>query len=247
MISRVLLSLLATAAGFYAIFLAADPLRLLHHMNFFQQHGVTALGRSLLACMGVILLAIVPAQLLVWSLSRRFAKTVRYRVGSDQVTVSLQAVEEALSRTLEIDPAVRTATVRILANRWRRRIEVATALVLYEDSDVSVADQRCQQLLRSRFKEVMSGAKRVTFTLHIDQLRSRASDPGQARLAPVPGSEEAMVQRPQVPLPGSDRHRRRNVKRGSRCVVGRPRIGGASGRRYFKIEPGSDRGRASVR
>ena len=93
--------------------------------------------------------------------------------------------------------------MRILSNRWLRRIEVACALVLYEDTDVSVTDSRCQQLLRARFKEVMSGAKRVRFALHIDRLRSRASDPGQARLA-APESDEQSVpsQRPQVPLPG---------------------------------------------
>ena len=221
MIARVLLSLLATALGLYALFLAADPLRLLHHLHYFEQHGVTTVGRASLAAVGLVFLAIVPAQILVWSLSRRYAKTIRYRVGADQVTVSLQAVEEALSRALEIDADVRTATVRILSNRWLRRIEVACALVLYEDTDVSVTDSRCQQLLRARFKEVMSGAKRVRFALHIDRLRSRASDPGQARLAAAPA--RLMSSRPVAAAAGAIAgiigHRWRHVKEAAAVLL----------------------------
>jgi hypothetical protein len=213
MLSRIFLSLLAVVTGAYLLFLAADPMRLLMHVGFFEQHGVTQVGRWSLAATGLILLAIVPAEIFVWAIRRRYAKTLMYRVGGDRVTVSLQAVEEALSRALENDASVRTATIRLLANRWRRRVEVACALVLYEDSDVSVVDTRCQQLLRARFKEVMSGVKRVQFSLHIDRLRSRASDPGQARLATAADDGAAAPRAPSttggsraigsiVPLPG---------------------------------------------
>ena len=203
---RLIFTLMALVLGGYLLFLAADPVRFQLHMQFLLQEGGTPMGRVVLASIGGLCLAVVPAQLLVWAVSRRYAKTLKYRVAGDKVTVSLQAVEEALSRALENDPAVRTATVRVLANRWRRRVDVEAALVLYEDSDLSVVDGRCPQLLRARFKEVMSGVKRVSFSLHIDRLRSRASDPGHARLATVAedSSERLMGMRqtPAIPLPG---------------------------------------------
>ena len=208
---RIMLGLLALIVGVAAIIagvmpdLAADHLlgvaeALINHGGY--QAGFIATG---------IVVALLPIVALVkWYASRRYGRDLTYNTDHGQVSVSLQAIEEALTRVVEKQPSVRRVTVRCREDRIRRVLIAEVALALWEDEDVTGQNRRYQDLLRQRLSELMPEQDSVQVHLLVHRLSPRSAvEPATTPEQPVtddqataPSPPAASLSTSRITLPG---------------------------------------------
>ena len=106
---------------------------------------------------------------------------------------------------------MRKVQIRVFEDRVRRTIVCEAALTLWDDGNVSGVNRRCQQIMRSRFAELMPDetAVQVHLTVHRLSHRRPDSEPApavreQRRATAETADEGAADDRTptQVPLPG---------------------------------------------
>jgi hypothetical protein len=130
-----------------------------------------------------------------WQVFRR-AREISYTTENGKISVSLIAIEEALTRAIEGEAEVKKATVRVFEDRVKRSIVIEAVVTLWEVSNVTERNRFCQRLLRRRFAELMPEQTVVQVNLTVHRLNQRRVEVRPARapstaLASVDGGEAA--------------------------------------------------------
>ncbi len=126
-----------------------------------------------------------------WRIFRR-AREISYNTDAGRISVSLIAIEEALTRAIEGESDVKKATVRVFEDRVKRSVVIEAVVTLWEVSNVTERNRFCQRLLRRRFAELMPEQTVVQVNLTVHRLNQRRDEPRAVKPAtPVLVSAEA--------------------------------------------------------
>lgn len=197
---RFVLYLLSLVAGGMLAYTALYPDFGLAMFDYYAQRLPETSGRIGTGAVGAVLFLLPLALFVRWYASRRYAKEIGYQTENGSVSVSLQAIEEALVRALEHDEAVRKVALRVYDDRMKRQVSITCALTLWDDGDVTGINRRCQELLRSRFRELMPEQTDVAININVHRLTQRAEVP---KTPVVEAADEPKRKEPgPLPLPG---------------------------------------------
>jgi hypothetical protein len=125
-----------------------------------------------------------------WQVVRR-AREISYTTESGKISVSLIAIEEALTRAIEGESEVKKATVRVFEDRVKRAIVIEAVVTLWEVANVTERNRFCQRLLRRRFAELMPEQTVVQVNLTIHRLNQRRVEARPTAAPPVPAAAGA--------------------------------------------------------
>ncbi len=124
------------------------------------------------AIAGIFVLCPLVILLRWWQVFRR-ARDISYTTENGKISVSLIAIEEALTRAVEGESEVKKATVRVFEDRVKRSIVIEAVVTLWEVSNVTERNRFCQRLLRRRFAELMPEQTVVQVNLTVHRLNQR--------------------------------------------------------------------------
>ncbi|TVR16338.1 MAG: hypothetical protein EA401_01570 [Planctomycetota bacterium] len=130
-------------------------------------------GRVALASAGFLLFIVQALLFTRWIQVRRFSREISYVNDLGKVSVSLVAIEEALTRAIENEAGVRRVTLRVFEDRVKRTVIIEPVLTLWEDHNVTAINHRCQEILRTRFAELMPERTQVQVNLTLHRLNQR--------------------------------------------------------------------------
>ena len=126
-----------------------------------------------------------------WRIVRR-AREISYSTDAGRISVSLIAIEEALTRAIEGESDVKKATVRVFEDRVKRSVVIEAVVTLWEVGNVTERNRFCQRLLRRRFAELMPEQTVVQVNLTVHRLNQRRDEPRTLKpTLPVPANAEA--------------------------------------------------------
>ena len=111
--------------------------------------------------------------LLRWFQSIRRHREISYQTDGGKISVSLLAIEEALTRAIEGEVEVKKAHVRVFEDRVKRAVIIEAVVTLWEVPNVTDRNRFCQRLLRRRFAELMPEQNQVQVNLHLHRLTER--------------------------------------------------------------------------
>lgn len=200
-ILRLLLYALTLVLGLVLTAIAGWPDYGREVIDLWQQHLATTGGRIASLCLGLLLMLIPLAIMVRWWASRRYAREISYVTEVGKVSVSLLAIQEALTRAVEHEPEVRKVAVDVHEDRVRRVVVIDAVLTLWDDGDVTGINQRCQGILRRRFGELMPECSAVQVHLTVHRLNQRRPGEASEHAPPRPLPAEAAVA-PVTALPG---------------------------------------------
>ena len=126
-----------------------------------------------LLSLGILQVLIPIALTLRWLAVRRFARELSYMTANGRVSVNLQAIEEALARAAVNDKSVKHIVVRVYEDRIRRQIIIQAVLTLWDESNITSATQRCQDILAQRFQELMPEQRSVQVQMSVNRLNEQ--------------------------------------------------------------------------
>ncbi|MFW5750478.1 MAG: hypothetical protein ACOCZK_02405 [Planctomycetota bacterium] len=170
---RALIYLVCVATGAALLVLAIVPGLGDELTGLWALHGATPGTRLILTGAGLVYV-LLPCCLLARHIaSRRYAREISYTTELGTVSVSLIAVEEALTRTVEQELSVKKVQLRLYEDRVKRVLVIEAVLTLWDDGDVTGINRRCQDLLRRRFAELMPERTGVQVHLTVHRLNQR--------------------------------------------------------------------------
>ncbi len=175
-ILRILLYIFAIMLG---IFLAAVDQRP-EIIDLVAGLAKTTEGKWVVRAASVILLSSPLIILLRWLQSIRRNREISYETDNGKISVSLIAIEEALTRAIEGEPEVKKAHVRIFEDKVKRAILIDAVVTMWEVPNVTDRNRFCQRLLRRRFAELMPEQSQVDVNLHLHRLNERRLEPKAA-------------------------------------------------------------------
>jgi len=108
-----------------------------------------------------------------WWRERRYGREISYVNEHGRVSVSLLAIEEALTRAVGNEPGVRKVQCRVYEDRVKRLIVIDCVLTMWEQNNVSATNRSCQDVLRRRFAELMPEETSVQVNLTVHRLNHR--------------------------------------------------------------------------
>lgn len=195
---RLLFWATALVLGIVALVAAIEPPLVIEWLGVLSQALPDPPTRIISAAIGALLL-LLPLAIAVRRFSqRRYAREISYQTEHGEVSVSLQAIEEALVRAIEQDPAVRKVQLRVYDDRVKRQASISCVLTLWDDGDVTGINRRCQDLVRNRFAELMPEQNDVHIHINVHRLTQRPVEVEQ----PVAPDTELTTDRTGMPLPG---------------------------------------------
>ncbi len=121
--------------------------------------------------------------LLRWFQSIRRHREISYQTDGGKISVSLLAIEEALTRAIEGEVEVKKAHVRVFEDRVKRAVIIEAVVTLWEVPNVTDRNRFCQRLLRRRFAELMPEQNQVEVNLHLHRLTERRVEPKTLSIA----------------------------------------------------------------
>jgi hypothetical protein len=187
------------AAALCGVAMAIDPELAAWALATVGQHAHDPYVRLLAGAVGGVVLA---SELLLvgsWLRERRFAREFSYTTTLGQVSVGLVAIEEALTRALANETAVRRAGLRVVEDRVKRVIQIHAHINLWEEDDIKVAIDRCQSVLAARFRELMPQQK-FHIGLNLHRLTPRRPEPAGRRRTEVGDRPAVAPVAPVTPL-----------------------------------------------
>ncbi len=113
----------------------------------------------------------------------RYRREISYLNEFGKVSISLAAIEDALTRAVDQEHGVRKVQCRVYEDRVKRQVVVDCDITLWEQGSVKGINERCQDILRRRFAELLPDRENVE--IHLKVLRLTHS-----RSTYVPEAEE---------------------------------------------------------
>jgi hypothetical protein len=193
---RMILYVTAIAVGVLAMVFSLSPAA--------RDSIVAALAQPTapLACgaLAIVLLATPVALALRWYQVWRRARDISYTGDNGRISVSLIAIEEALTRAVEGEPEVRKALVKVFEDRVKRAVVIDAVVSLWEVPNVTERNRFLSRLLRRRFAELMPEQTVVLVNLTIHRLYVRRVEAKQPAVKP-PTTATAASERIATPTP----------------------------------------------
>jgi hypothetical protein len=186
---RMLLYLTALVVGGAALAVTVRP----EWSEFVQKVFQTPEGRLTVGIIGSILLICPLSIFLRWWRVHRHAREISYATDTGRVSVSLVAIEEALTRALENENCVKKATVRIHEDRVKRQVIIEAILTLWEVPNVTERNRTCGQILRRRFNELMPEQTAVQVNLTVHRLDQRRHEQRKHEQPPAPVADAPAI------------------------------------------------------
>ncbi|HYE04168.1 MAG TPA: hypothetical protein VEL07_01495 [Planctomycetota bacterium] len=153
-------------------------------------------GRLLMLSVAT-LMAVIPLGMVIgWLRAHRRAREISYTTEGGRVSVSLIAVEEALTRAVEGETCVKKAAVRVYEDRVKRQVIIDAVMTLWEVANVTERNRTCAQILRRRFNELMPEQTAVAVNLTVHRLTPRRDDAKHATEAPAAAAPAAAIAAP---------------------------------------------------
>jgi hypothetical protein len=159
-------------------------------------------GRISLGVAAALLLTSPFMILLRWVQALRRNREISYTTDGGKISVSLIAIEEALTRAVEGEAEVKKAHVRVFEDRVRRAVVVEAVVTMWEVPNVTDRNRFLQKMLRRRFAELMPEQTHVDVNLHLHRMTERRPEQKPAAAAPEPelgtgsgGSESSPARR----------------------------------------------------
>lgn len=147
-------------------------------------------GQWVIRAAAITLLSSPLMILMRWFQSIRRNREISYETDNGKISVSLIAIEEALTRAIEGEPEVKKAHVRIFEDKVKRAILIDAVVTMWEVPNVTDRNRFCQRLLRRRFAELMPEQSQVDVNLHLHRLTERRVEakpaPKAAKVAEKP-------------------------------------------------------------
>jgi len=165
-------------------------------------------GRLVLAGFSAVFLTSPLLILLRWVHSIRRNREISYQTDNGKVSVSLIAIEEALTRAIEGEPEVRKANVRVFEDRVRRAVVIEAVVTMWEVPNVTDRNRFLQKMLRRRFAELMPEQTTVDVNLHLHRMTERTAEstkPAASRKLTAPTSNEPELGTGSGGQPSTDR------------------------------------------
>jgi hypothetical protein len=156
--------------------------------DFFTWWTTTATGHATASVVAGTLMTLPLLQVLRWWREWRRSREISYATENGRITVSLIAIEEALTRALEGESEVKRATVHVYEDRAKRAVIIEAKVTLWEVPNLTERNRFCQRLLRRRFAELMpeQTAVQVLITIYRIYQRKPEAKAGEAPPAAVP-------------------------------------------------------------
>jgi hypothetical protein len=191
-----LLYLTAFLVGAGLLAACTEPLISTQILDFLR----TPNGNMVMAGVALVFLLCPLAVLLRWWQVFRRARDISYTTENGKISVSLIAIEEALTRAIEGESEVKKATVRVFEDRVKRSIVIEAIVTLWEVANVTERNRFCQRLLRRRFAELMPEQTVVQVNLTIHRLNQRRLDqrPAHKTTAPITAPAGAQAAQAEV-------------------------------------------------
>lgn len=145
-------------------------------------------GRISLGVAAALLLTSPFMILLRWVQALRRNREISYTTDGGKISVSLIAIEEALTRAVEGEAEVKKAHVRVFEDRVRRAVVVEAVVTMWEVPNVTDRNRFLQKMLRRRFAELMPEQTHVDVNLHLHRMTERRPEQKPA-VAPEPEPE----------------------------------------------------------
>lgn len=142
-------------------------------------------GRIGLGVAAALLLTSPFMILLRWVQALRRNREISYTTDGGKISVSLIAIEEALTRAVEGEAEVKKAHVRVFEDRVRRAVVVEAVVTMWEVPNVTDRNRFLQKMLRRRFAELMPEQTHVDVNLHLHRMTERRPEQKPAA-APEP-------------------------------------------------------------
>ncbi len=177
--------------------------------------GLLARAEGHLA-LGVLAALFLTSPLLIllrWFQAMRRNREISYQTDNGKVSVSLIAIEEALTRAIEGEPEVRKAHVRVFEDRVRRAVVIEAVVTMWEVPNVTDRNRFLQKMLRRRFAELMPEQSTVDVNLHLHRMSERQPEATKAKpvaartTATAPPASEPELGTGSGGQPTTDRHR----------------------------------------
>lgn len=143
-------------------------------------------GRISLGVAAALLLTSPFMILLRWVQALRRNREISYTTDGGKISVSLIAIEEALTRAVEGEAEVKKAHVRVFEDRVRRAVVVEAVVTMWEVPNVTDRNRFLQKMLRRRFAELMPEQTHVDVNLHLHRMTERRPEQKPAAAAPEP-------------------------------------------------------------
>ena len=137
----------------------------------------------------------------------RRAREISYQTENGRISVSLLAIEEALTRALEGEPEVKKAHVRVAEDRIKRTVMIEAVMTLWEVPNVTDRNRFCQRLLRRRFAELMPEQTAVQVNLTVHRLTTRRPEYAPAPVKPAAERKPATHAVSKTPSEGEPAYR----------------------------------------
>lgn len=199
LVLRILLYLVTLALGGILLAFSQDP-------SLAEQAAelvATTQGKWVCAGLAAFFLTNPLVTLLRWFQSIRRHREISYQTDGGKISVSLLAIEEALTRAIEGEAEVKKAHVRVFEDRVKRSVVIEAVVTLWEVPNVTDRNRFCQRLLRRRFAELMPEQNQVEVNLHLHRLTERRVEPKTLSIAKAASpAAAAPAAEPDVPEPG---------------------------------------------
>lgn len=140
-------------------------------------------GRVSLGVAAALLLSSPFMILLRWVQALRRNREISYTTDGGRISVSLIAIEEALTRAVEGEAEVKKAHVRVFEDRVRRAVVVEAVVTMWEVPNVTDRNRFLQKMLRRRFAELMPEQTHVDVNLHLHRMTERRPEQKPAAVA----------------------------------------------------------------
>lgn len=189
-ILRILLYVITILLGLFLVVVDQRP----QIADAVAQAAQTYEGKWVVRIAAALLLSSPLVILLRWLQSIRRNREISYETDSGKISVSLIAIEEALTRAIEGEPEVRKAHVRIFEDRVKRSVIIDAVVTLWEVPNVTDRNRFCQRLLRRRFAELMPEQSQVDVNLHLHRLTERRIESKTVQLKGPAAGSPAVVQ-----------------------------------------------------
>lgn len=167
-------------------------------------------GHTAVAVVGGLLMLLPLIQALRWWREWRRSREISYATENGRITVSLIAIEEALTRALEGESEVKRATVHVYEDRAKRAVIIEAKVTLWEVPNLTERNRFCQRLLRRRFAELMPEQTAVQVLITIYRIYQRkpetrpAGEPAPAAAVAAPATAGSTKADSDVYLPDFD-------------------------------------------
>lgn len=168
-ILRSILYLWSVAMGVWCALTVYWPELIQHTFHFIESRE----GRIASGVVAVILLSSPFLILMRWLQAMRRNREISYATDGGAISVSLIAIEEALTRAVEGEAEVKKAHVRVFEDRVRRTVVVEAVVTMWEVPNVTDRNRFLQKLLRRRFAELMPEQSAVEVNLHLHRMTER--------------------------------------------------------------------------